>query len=97
MVTVIVGEAEVTALPPIVAETVLAVPAVVPVNVALYVPFPLSVTFPNVPPEVPPPDSKNTIASPPVVRLFPAPSFAWSVIIAADPDLIDDGATVMMD
>ena len=71
----IVGDAEITKLPPIVAETVLAVPAVVPVNVALYVPLPLSVTLPKAPLEVPPPVRENATASPPVVRLFPASSF----------------------
>ena len=54
-VTVVVGKVEVTELPPIVAETVLAVPAIVPVNVALYVPLPLSVTLPIVPFKVPTP------------------------------------------
>ena len=93
----IVGDAEVTALPPIVAETVLAVPAVVPVNVASYVPLTLSVTFPIVPLEVPPPDSENATASPPVLRLFPAPSFAWSVIVPVDPDATVDGKIVTID
>ena len=39
-VTVIVGKVEVTALPPIVLVMVVAVPAVVPVNCAVYVPSP---------------------------------------------------------
>lgn len=50
----IVVEAEVMALPPIVAVMVVAVPAVVPVNVAVYVPLPLSVVDPILPLEVPP-------------------------------------------
>ena len=96
-ITVTVGSVEVTALPPIVAETVVAVPAVVPVNVALYVPFPLSFTLPIVPLEVPPPVSEKATVSPPVVKSLPAPSFAWSVIVAVDPDAIVDGEIVTTD
>ena len=96
-VTVIVGNADVTALPPIVAETVLAVPAVVPVKMALYVPLLLSVTLPIVPLEVPPPVNEKTIVSPPVVRLLPAPSFVWSVMVAVDPDATVDAEIVTID
>src|SRR6185436_3639462 len=48
VVTVIVGAVEVTGWPPIVAVMVFG-PAVVAVNVAVYVPLWLSVTVPNVP------------------------------------------------
>ena len=64
----IVGNVDVAEPPPIVAEIVLVVPAVVPVNVALYVPLPLSVTLPIVPFEVPPPVNEKATISPPVVR-----------------------------
>ena len=89
--TVIVGSAEVTATLLIVAPIVVAVPASTPVNVAVYVPFPLSVVAPIVPVLVPP-VRVNTTASPPAVRLFPEPSFAWRVRVAVDPD-----ATVALD
>ena len=67
----IAGKVEVTALPAILAETVLAVPAIVPVNVALYVPLLLSMALPIVPLEVPAPVNENITATPPISRLFP--------------------------
>jgi hypothetical protein len=84
-VTAIVGSVEVTAAPPIVARTVEAVPAVTGVKVAVYVPFPLSVVAPIVPALVPP-LKVNATESPPVVRLFPLASLAWSWSVAAPPD-----------
>ena len=96
-VTVVVGKVEVTELPPIVAETVLAVPAIVPVNVALYVPLPLSVTLPIIPLEVPPPVNEKATVSPPVVRSFPIASRPRSVIVAVDPDPTVDGETETID
>ena len=93
----IVGRADVTALPPIDAEIVLAVPDVVPANAALYVPLPLSVRPPIVPLEVPPPVNEKATVSPPDVRLLPAPSFAWSVIVAVEPEATVDGEIVTRD
>src|SRR5207302_1838216 len=90
-VTVIVGRADVTALPPMVAPLVVAAPAVPPVCVAAWVPFPLSVVPPIVPVLVPP-DRVNTTVSPPAVRLFPAASLACSVSVAVAPD-----TTVLLD
>jgi hypothetical protein len=94
---VIVGNVDATALPPIVANTVFAVPAIVPVNVAPYVPLPLSHTFPIVPLEVPPPVNEKATVSPPVVRLLPAPSFAWSVMVDVEPEATVGGEIVTID
>ena len=85
-VTVMVGKVDVTATPPIVALIVFAVPASTPVNVAVYVPFPLSVVDPIVPVLVPAPVVLKTTVEPPVVRSFPAASLAWSVNVAVDPE-----------
>src|SRR5438270_11121916 len=90
-VTVMVGSTDVTGFPLIVAPMVVAVPAAAPVNVAVYVPLLLSVVPPIVPVLVPP-DWLNTTVSPPVVRLFPAPSLACSVSVAVAPD-----TTVLLD
>src|SRR5438552_10867425 len=84
-VTVMVGSTDVTGFPLIVAPMVVAVPAAAPVTVAVYVPLLLSVVPPIVPVLVPP-DRLNATVSPPVVRLFPAPSLAWSVSVAVAPD-----------
>jgi hypothetical protein len=84
-VTVIVGIVLVTAMPPIVACTVVAVPAVAAVKVALYRPLALSVVAPIVPVLVPP-LAVNTTVSPPVVRFVPLASFAWSVKATVPPD-----------
>src|SRR5207302_320443 len=84
-VTGMVGSTDVTGFPLIVAPMVVAVPAAAPVNVAVYVPLLLSVVPPIVPVLVPP-DRLNATVSPPVVRLFPAPSLAWSVSAAVAPD-----------
>ena len=40
-----------------------------------------------VPVLVPPPVVLNTTACPPTARLLPAASFAWSVMVAVDPDV----------
>jgi hypothetical protein len=84
-VTVTVGSVEVTALPPIVALIVVAEPAVTPVRVAVYLPFRLSVVAPIVP-VLRPPEAVKTTVSPPLVRLFPAASLAWSVRVTVPPD-----------
>lgn len=93
--TIIVGEAEVTELPPIVAEIVLAVPAPVPVKVELYVPFPLSVVGPIVAVAVPPELEKTTV-SPPEVMLFPLESLAVSVKVEVPPTTIVAALTVIV-
>ena len=85
-VTVIVGNVELIAAPPIVALMARAVPANTPVKVAEYVPLPLSVVTPIVPVLVPAPVVEKTTVKPPLVRLFPAASFAWSVSVALVPD-----------
>src|SRR5437016_1419500 len=92
-VTAIVGSVEVTGLPPIVAPMVVALPATAPVNVAVYVPFPLSVVAPIAPVLVPP-DRMNTTASPPAVRLFPAASLVFKVSVAAVPAATVEADTV---
>jgi hypothetical protein len=84
-VTWTVGSVVVTATPPIVAAMVVAVPATIPVKLAVYVPFPLSVVAPTVPVLVPP-EAVNATVRPPVVRLFPTRSFACSVSVTALPD-----------
>jgi len=95
-VTWIVGSVVVTAVPPIVAPIVVAVPATAPVNDAVYVPFPWSVVAPIVPVLVPP-VAVNTTVAPPVDRLFPAASFACSVTVSALPDATVALATLTID
>src|SRR5439155_859046 len=84
-VTVFVASTDVTGFPPMVAPMVVAVPAVPPVNVAVYVPLLLSVVPPIVPVLVPP-VWVNTTVSPPAVRLFPAASLACSGSVGVHPD-----------
>ena len=84
--TVMVGSVVVTAAPSIVALMVFAVPASTAVNVAVYVPSPLSVVDPSVPVLVPGPVVVNTTVLPPTVRLFPAASRACNVSVAVPPD-----------
>jgi hypothetical protein len=84
-VTVTVGSAVVTGVPPIVASIVVAVPAATPVKAAVYVPFPLSVVAPIVP-VLAPPEDPNSTTSPPEVKLLPATSFACRVSVTALPD-----------
>src|SRR5262245_58321847 len=83
-VIVIVGAVVVTGWPSIVAVTVF-VPAVVPVNTAVYVPSPLSVTVPNVPCAVPAP-RPNVTVEPPTVTGLPLESLVVSVTVVVDPD-----------
>jgi hypothetical protein len=93
-VTLIEGAVEVTAEPSIVAVIEL-LPAIVPVNVAVYVPLSLSVTGPIVPwPPLVLPSAKSTF-SPPVVSLLPAASSACNVIVEVLPDamLPEDNVT----
>src|SRR5262249_31948309 len=71
-------------------------PAVVPVNVAVYVPFPLSVTPLNVPCPVPPPRANATVR-PPVVSWVPAAFRAVRVTVAVLPTGTDDGALATVD
>ena len=89
----IAGAGDVTAAPPIVAVIVL-LPAVVPVKVAVYVPFLLSVTALNVPLPVPLP-SANTTFKPPAVSLLPTASSACSVTVSVLPETTpaDDSVT----
>ena len=83
--TVSVGITEVTDDPPIVAARVVAVPDVVPVKVAVYVPLLLSVTEENVPFETPPVRAK-AIVEPPVEIEFPLGSFAVKVTVTPVPE-----------
>src|SRR5512147_106182 len=76
--TVIEGSVEVTARPLIVALTVRAVPGVVLVKIEVYVPLLKSVTGPNVPLEVPPPDKLKATVEPPPAMLLPLASLAKS-------------------
>ncbi len=84
-VTVTVGAVVVTGAALIVAPIVVAAPAITPVNVAVYVPLPLSVVAPIVPVLAPPEKVKATVA-PPVVMLFAAASFPCNVRVTALPD-----------
>ena len=84
-VTVIVGNAVETAEPLIDAEIVAAVPTRTPVKVAVYVPFPLSVTELKVPVDVPEAIENVTVA-PPVGRSFPSASFACKVTVLELPE-----------
>src|SRR5437773_902257 len=89
--TVIVGRADLTAMPPMAALMVVSVPAVGILDLDVSVPLPFSLLPPIVPVLVPP-DRVNTTVSPPAVRLFPAPSLACSVSVAVAPD-----TTVLLD
>ena len=91
MITVTGGNVDVTAVPPIVAWIVVAVPAVTPVKVAVYVPLLWSVVAPIVP-VLDPPEAVKTTVEPPVVRLFPAASLACKVSVSLLPE-----ATVGLD
>ena len=95
-VTVIVGWVDVTLSPLIVPEIVFADPETTPVNIAAYVPFPLSVTEERVPVEVPPVAAKATIGPPALIRL-PAASFAVSVMVESVPEAIEAADTSMVD
>jgi hypothetical protein len=86
----------VTALLLIVAVIVLAVPDVVPVKIAVYFPFKLSATVPNVPLDVPLP-SPNATVNPPPVSLLPLASFAINVTRVVSPEVIDDLPTDTVD
>src|SRR5262245_51132162 len=94
-VTVTVGAVEVTGCPPIAAVMVL-VPAVVPVNVAVYVPSALSVTVENVPWPVPVPSPNATVA-PPVVRAVPLASRAVRVTVLVPPTATEAGEMATVD
>ncbi len=66
---------------------VLAVPDVVPVNTAVYLPLRVSeTTEPKVPPEVPLPNPKPTVTA--VVRRLPLASRAINVTNVVSPELI---------
>ena len=75
---------------------VVAVPAVTPVKVAVYVPLLLSVTAEKVPVETPPLRVNATLA-PPVLRALPAASLAVRVTVVVDPELTVAEATVTTD
>lgn len=92
----IVGELEVTALPPIVAWTDVAVPATLPVKVAVYVPLLLSVTLPMLPVEVPPDVEKATV-KPPEVSELPAASLDVSVRVELAPEATFELLTLTRD
>src|SRR5512146_17186 len=68
-----------------VAVIVLAVPAVVPVKMAIYLPFKLSTTVLKVPLDVPDPSPKATV-SPPLVNLLPSASLAIKVTSVLSPE-----------
>ena len=95
-VTVIVGLADVTAMPLIVAPNARGEPTFTARKVAVYVPSRLSVAAASVPSLDPAPFS-NTTASPPAVRTFPSASRTVSVSVAELPDGTDgaDAATVL--
>ena len=82
------GNVLATPNPPIVADTVLDVPANVPVKTVTYLPLELSATALNVPFEDPPPERENWTDSPPEVRRLPLASLAMSVINVVSPDAI---------
>jgi hypothetical protein len=83
-VTVMVGAVLVTATLPMLAPMLRALPAVVAVNVAVYVPLAWSVTKPIVPSLVPEP-FVNVTTKPPVVFALPAASRVRSVSVAVAP------------
>jgi hypothetical protein len=91
----VIGAVDVTAWPPIVAAMVL-LPAVLAVNVAVYVPSLLSVTFPIVPTVGPVPRTKATVA-PPVVSGVPLASFAVRVTVLVPPIATEAGEAVTVD
>ena len=95
-VTVTVGRVLVTAAPPIEALIVVAVPEFVPVKVAVYIPFPLSVVAEMVPLLVPP-ERVNTTVEPPVIRKFPFASFVVRVRVAVEPEVTVAEETVTND
>ena len=81
-----------------VAPIVIGVPASIPVNVAVYVPSPLSVVLPIVPVLAPSPvEVLKATVSPVVFRLRPAASLAWSVSMAVEPDATVDLEVVTED
>jgi hypothetical protein len=97
--TVTEGIELVTAAPFSVAANCLGEPAVVPVNVAVYVPLLLSVTplsVPSLTPEPPVPRLIATVA-PPDVMFAPPPSLACSVTVTALPDATDVADTDTVD
>src|SRR5687767_5658241 len=79
-----------------VAAMLRAVPTRMPVNVAGYVPLPLSVTEPIVPVLVPEP-RENTTVAPPAGMSLPLASFAWNVIVAVVPLCTEPELTVTVD
>ena len=95
-VTVTVGKVDVTELPPIVAPIVRTEPNTVARNVAVYVPFALSVVAEMVPSLVPAP-FVNATASPPVVSALLAASRAVSVSVTAVPMAALAAETVIVD
>src|SRR5258706_9382877 len=85
-VTVIVGSVDVTGVAPMVAPILAGVPAVTAVNVAVYVPLPLSVAGDGaIVPALDPPETVNATVAPPVVRALPAASRACKVRVAVPP------------
>src|SRR5690242_13043741 len=97
-VTVTVGGVEATGAELIVAPTVVAVPARTPVNVAVYVPLPLSVAGDGeIVPVLDPPATLKTTVAPPAVMLLPPASFPWSVSVTVLPDCTLPFDTVMME
>jgi hypothetical protein len=95
-VTVMVGRVDVTLVPPIVDEIVVAVPAVVPVKIAVYVPLLLSVVA-EIEPELVPPDRAKTTVRPPALNWLPLASFAVNVSVTLPPDAVDDVETLTRD
>src|SRR5258705_499785 len=94
--TVTVGGVEATGAELIVAPTVVAVPARTPVNVAVYVPLPLSVAGDGaIVPVLDPPATLKTTVAPPAVMLFPPPSLPCSVSVTLLPDATLPFDTVM--
>jgi hypothetical protein len=95
-VTVTVGNVLVTALPPMLALMLVAVPEVVPVKVAVYIPLPLSVVA-EIVPLLRPPDRANTTVEPPEMRRFPFKSFVVRVKVTVEPEVTVAEETVMSD
>ena len=87
-----------TAVPPIVAWIVVAVPAVTAVKVAVYVPLLLSVAgLGLMVPALVPPLALKTTASPPLVRLLPFRSLACKVSVTVPPDCTVPAETLTVD
>jgi len=85
-VTVIVGNVDVTVLAPMVAPIVAGVPAVIAVNVAVYVPLPWSVAGDGaIVPALDPPETVNATVAPPALSALPAASRACKVSVAVPP------------